>query len=284
MARRRVIPGDTRGMQSSVDAARQAERILAAFDSHELLSPLTVDDPSLGPEDAYAIALEIHRRRLEHGELPVGRKIGFTNQKLWARYGIADPMWGHVYDSTVHFANDGAAAISVAALLQPRIEPEIQLHFARTPPVTNDAQAILGCVDWIAQGFEIVQCPFPNWRFAVADAIAAFGVHGALIVGTPVRVSDIRDCAEKLRSFTIALTRDGSLQAEGVGSNVLGSPLLAFAHLGEVLSRQSRFAPVRAGEVVTTGTLTDLFPVSLGETWSATISGIELPGLSIVIE
>jgi 2-keto-4-pentenoate hydratase len=99
-----------------------------------------------------------------------------------------------------------------------------------------------------------------------------------------VRVSNIEGCAEKLRSFTIALIKDGSLQAEGVGSNVLGSPLLAFAHLGEVLSRQSRFAPVHAGEVITTGTLTDLFPVSPGENWSATISGIELPRLSISIE
>jgi 2-oxo-3-hexenedioate decarboxylase len=272
-------------MQSaSADAVRQAERVLAAFDSRELISPLTVDDPSLGTDDAYAVALEIYRRRLARGEVPVGRKIGFTNRSIWPAYGIAHPMWGHMYDSTVHFANDASATISVAGLLQPRIEPEIQLHFARTPPVTDDEQAILGCVDWIAQGFEIVQCPYPSWRFAVADAIAAFGVHGALVVGPPVRVSNIEGCAEKLRSFTIALIKDGSLQAEGVGSNVLGSPLLAFAHLGEVLSRQSRFAPVHAGEVITTGTLTDLFPVSPGENWSATISGIELPRLSISIE
>jgi len=272
-------------MQSaSADAARQAARVLDAFDSLELISPLTVDNPSLDEDGAYAIALEVYRRRLERGEVPVGRKIGFTNRSIWRAYRVSRPIWGYVYDSTVQYARDGTAAVAVGDLLQPRIEPEIQLHFARTPPVTSDERAILRCVDWIAQGFEIVQCPFPDWQFTVADTIAAYAVHGALIVGTPVPVSEIEDCVHRLRSFTIALFRDGSQQAEGVGSDVLGSPLLAFAHLTEVLSHQSRFPAVRAGEVISTGTLTELFPVSPGETWTTTISGIELPGLSISIE
>jgi 2-keto-4-pentenoate hydratase len=272
-------------MQSgSADVVRQADRILDAFDSRALIPPLTVDSPSLSEDDAYAIALEVYRRRLRRGEAPVGRKIGFTNRGIWPAYGISQPIWGHMYDSTVRYSHNGEAATAVADLLQPRIEPEIQLHFASTPPATSDEQAILRCIDWIAQGFEIVQCPFPDWQFSVVDTIAAYAVHGALVVGTPVPVSDIEDCAGKLRSFTIALFKDGSPKAEGVGSNVLGSPLLAFAHLTEVLSRQSRFSPIRAGEVVTTGTLTELFPVSPGETWSTIVSGIELPGLSISIK
>jgi 2-keto-4-pentenoate hydratase len=64
---------------------------------------------------------------------------------------------------------------------------------------------------------------------------------------------------------------------------VLGSPLLAFAYLAEVLSLQSRFEPVQAGEVVSTGTLTGPMPVSAGEGWSTTMSGIDLPGLSMSI-
>jgi hypothetical protein len=118
------------------------------------------------------------------------------------------------------------------------------LHFARTPPVTRDEHAILESIDWIAQGFEIVQCPFPDWDFAAVDTIAAYAVHGALVIGTPV---------------------------------------LAFAHLAEVLSVQSRFPPDLAREVVSTGTLTGLMPLSAGEEWSTTISGIDLPGLSISI-
>ena len=62
---------------------------------------------------------------------------------------------------------------------------------------------------------------------------------------------------------------------------MLDSPLLAFAHLAEVLTRLPQFEPVAAGEIVTTGTLTNAWPVAPGETWTTTFSGIELPGLAI---
>jgi hypothetical protein len=46
----------------------------------------------------------------------------------------------------VHYAGRGSACIQIAHLIHPRIEPEIQLHFARTPPLTRDETAILECV------------------------------------------------------------------------------------------------------------------------------------------
>jgi 2-oxo-3-hexenedioate decarboxylase len=266
----------------SDNAARAAEHILDAFASGRLIPPLSREDPSLDEDAAYAIASEVYTRRLGRGERPIGRKIGFTNRGIWAEYRVSAPIWGHVYDSTVQDGRD-EAPVAVGHLLQPRIEAEIQLHFSRTPPVTHDEEAILQSIDWIAQGFEIVQCPFHDWEFAAVDTIAAYAVHGALVLGTPVRAAEIESCADKLRGFEVVLSKDGVEQARGVGANVLGSPLLAFAHLAEVLSQQSRFPPVQAGEIVSTGTLTGLMPVAAGEEWSTTISGIGLPGLSISI-
>jgi 2-oxo-3-hexenedioate decarboxylase len=113
------------------------------------------------------------------------------------------------------------------------------------------------------------------------DSIAACALHGALIIGPPVAVAEIEDCAEKLRSFTITLAKDGVAQARGRGSNALDSPLLALAHVAEVLAGQAQAAPIQAGEIVTTGTLTLPPPVTSGETWSTSLDGIEVPGLSI---
>lgn len=256
-----------------------ADRILDAFASRRLIAPLTDGDPPLDEDGAYAVAERILQARMGRGERPVGRKIGFTNRALWPVYGVDAPMWGHVYDSTVTHGQDGRAVLAVDHLLQPRIEPEVQFHFARTPPVTRDEAAILECVDWVALGFEIVQCPFPDWRFRGPDAIAACGVHGALVVGTPVAVKD----AGVLRDFTVTLSRDGEQVAEGTGANVLDSPLLAVAHLTELLAGQDRFPPLEAGEIVTTGTLTPLFPISPGETWTAAPEGIELQSLTLAV-
>ena len=262
-------------------ALKPVDAILDAVESHRLIGLLSDANPSLDEDGAYAIASEVHARRLGCGELPVGRKIGFTNRTIWAAYGVWAPIWSHVYDSTVRHVSDSVARLAIGHLLQPRIEPEIQLHFARTPPVTRDEAAILACIDWIAHGFEIVQSVYPDWKFRSVDAIAAFGLHGALVVGTPVAIRDIDDCVAKLRSFTVVLSRDGTEEAAGGGADVLDSPLLAFAHLAEMLGRQARFAPVQAGEIVTTGTLTAARSVSPGETWSTRLDGIDLPGLSI---
>jgi 2-keto-4-pentenoate hydratase len=258
-----------------------AERLLDALRSHQLIGVLSDQFPTLDQDAAYAIAFEICRRRVERGETPVGRKIGFTNRNIWEYFGVWEPIWGHVYDSTVHFADDGDAQIDIGHLLQPRIEPEIILHFARNPPVSQDEAAILDSIDWIAHGFEIVQCPFPDWRFTAVDTIAAFGLHGALVIGTPVPVAQLEHSVERLRSFTIELFKDGQPKASGRGADVLDSPLLAFAHLAGVLAGQSRSPQVQAGELVTTGTLTDALSVRPGETWSTRLEGIDLPGLSL---
>src|SRR5262245_63547997 len=91
-------------------------------------------------------------------------------------------------------------------------------------------------------------------------------------------VASIPDCARQLREFHVALARNGTVEAEGTGANVLDSPLLAFAHLAEGLAHTPQFPPV---EVVTTGTLTAALLVTPVEIWSTTLAGIDLAGLEI---
>jgi 2-oxo-3-hexenedioate decarboxylase len=86
-----------------------------------------------------------------------------------------------------------------------------------------------------------------------------------------------------LPGFTIALHRNEEEIDTGRGANVLDGPLSALKHLVEVLAADDLNPPLRAGELVTTGTLTRAFPVAAGERWSTTLSGIDLPGLAITI-
>ncbi len=261
--------------------AEAAEELIAALGNQRSLPPFTDRDPSFGTRQAYEAAARLHASRLARGERPVGRKIGFTNRGIWDEYGVDQPVWGFVYEKTLFRSKNGFATLSIGSLAEPRIEPEIVLHFHSQPPATRDEEAILDCVDWIAHGFEIVQSPFPAWKFKVPDTIAANGLHGALVIGEPVPASSISDARKRLREFRIALKRDDSLMAEGCGANVLDSPLLAFAHLAETLQCLPNFPQVTAGELVTTGTLTPALPIKPGETWSTTLSGIHLPGLTV---
>lgn len=259
----------------------ETAELLEALREGRSIVPFTTLNPGFDMARAYAVAEGLHHARMDRGEHPVGRKIGFTNRTIWAQYGVYEPIWGFVYDATVAYARDGRAELALGGLLEPRIEPEIVLHFAEAPPVTGNEAQILGAIDWIAHGFEIVQSPFPLWKFKVEDTVAANALHGRLVIGAPVPVSSIPDCVRRLREFRIALTRGDDVQAVGGGANVLDSPLLAFAHLAEVLARLPQFGPVGAGEIVTTGTLTAALPVQPGERWRTRLDGIAVPGLEI---
>ena len=70
----------------------------------------------------------------------------------------------------------------------------------------------------------------------------------------------------------------------GVGANVLGSPLVALGFLVDVLKKQPEAQPLVAGEIVTTGVLTDAHPVAAGESWHTELTGLPLKGLRVSFE
>jgi 2-oxo-3-hexenedioate decarboxylase len=260
-----------------------AGRLIAAYDAASTLPPITAEAADFDVAAAYDVLFEIERRRRAQGWVPAGRKIGFTNRTIWPRYGVYQPMWAHTWTHTVQHALDGVAKLALDRFVQPRIEPEIVFGLRGPIADTDDPEEILRGVEWIAAGFEIVQCHFPDWKFMAPDCTAAFGLHGALIVGTPVPVTDANRAALAAALPTFALTlRKGDTQVDhGVGANVLDSPALALAHLAKVLASQPRAAPLVAGEIVTTGTVTDAWPVVRGETWSSDYGHLGLAPLRL---
>lgn len=247
------------------------------------IPPFTACLPDFDVAAAYAVANLVHRQRISQGAASVGRKIGFSNAALWPIYGVTEPIWGHLYDSTVEFVSHGRARCALRQFPEPLIEPEIVVHFGAAPEPGGSLPELLASIDWIAHGFEIVQSPFPGWKFGTADTIAAGAMHARLIVGEPCALDRLcaGDVAQCLADFSLSLFRGGALVDAGTGANVLGSPLRAIAHLMDVLSKQPASLPLRAGELVTTGTITAAHPVCAGERWHTEIAGIALPGLDI---
>lgn len=259
-----------------------AHDLKVAQDRRMSLPPITTLLPAFDQLAAYEVARLIHEQRLAEGARPVGRKIGFTNRNIWPEYGVYEPIWAHVYDRTVVNLRSHYGVCSLGPFVEPRIEPEIILHFRVAPPVTSDLRAILDCIDWMAHGFEIVQSHFPGWQFKVADTIADASLHGTLLIGEPVPVARLgNDLIDRLAGFTIALACGDAVRARGCGANVLDSPLAAVAHLIAKLGSQSSSPPIAAGELITTGTLTAALPIRAGERWSTSLDGIGLPAISI---
>jgi 2-oxo-3-hexenedioate decarboxylase len=261
-----------------------AREVLDAMESQRQIEPFSARRGAFTGRDAYAVTSTLRKLREQDGAAQIGRKIGFTNRGIWPEYGVYEPIWGDVYDTTAsEVPADGV--VRVSHLAEPRIEPEIVLGLADDLHPGMDERDILGALAWVAHGFEIVQSIFPGWRFGAADCIANGGMHGALFVGPrrAIREQDRDGLSEALPAFSITLHRNGEKVDAGRGSNVLDGPLSALRHLVEVLAGDDLNPQLRAGELVTTGTLTRAFPVAVGEKWSTRLAGIDLPGMNITI-
>jgi 2-oxo-3-hexenedioate decarboxylase len=259
-----------------------AKEVADALATGRQIPSISARHADFGLDQAYAVTAELRRLREARGESQVGRKIGFTNRTIWTQYGVHAPIWGDMYGTTVR--NVGARTeFRLGHLPEPLIEPEIVFGLGRAPEPDMDERALIGCIDWVAHGFEIVQSIFPQWKFTPADTVAANGLHGALLIGPRHAIGErsTADWLAALANFEIALHRDGVLIDRGQAELVLGGPLSALAHLNRMLQNDPHNPALHAGEIVTTGTVTRAFPVTAGQTWNTDVSGIVLDPLTV---
>jgi 2-oxo-3-hexenedioate decarboxylase len=264
---------------TDLDLIASELRIAQTQRSH--LKPITGRLRGFGIDDAYAVAARIHAQHLASDAVPRGRKIGFTNRNIWPEYGVDQPIWGWVYAHTLVQATGGEASVQAGRFVEPKIEPEIAFGLRSTPPKGADAAAVAACVEWVAPAFEVVQSHFRGWKFQVADTIADGGLHGSLVLGERVPLSVLGDDpVAALASLEVVLTRDGAHVETGRGSNVLDNPLSALAHLVQLVAGQGD-VDLRAGEVVTTGTVTAAYAVAPGQAWTMQPSHAALKPLTL---
>jgi len=236
---------------------------------------------------AYAVECELSQRRQAEGRTVVGRKVGYANKAVWRALKLETLVWADMYIDTVRHAPGNETTLSISPLVAPKIEPEIvcRLRDALPPGLTEPA-AVLERVEWIALGFEIIDCVYQDWTFQPTDFVAFYGLHAALIVGAPMAVdaASAGALAEALAAFKVQLLRNGEPAEQGGGRNSLRSPALCVAELATAISRRAGAKPLVAGDLISSGTLTESRLIAPGDAWTAAVDGLELPDLTLRVE
>jgi 2-keto-4-pentenoate hydratase len=259
-------------MMSAVDMGEAGRRLWAARRLGQQIQPPSRSDPGFSVTDGYAVGRWVHEQQIRAGARQAGAKLGFTNEMVWKQLGLSTPFWSPIYDTTL----TDSPVISLVGLVQPRIEPEIMVGFHRDVPADASPGEIAGAIGWAAAGFEIVQCHYPRWDMAPADAIADAGLHALLVVGERVEMTRAR--APALADVEVELWQGGKLAGRGQGSHALGGPLRALSWL----LRLPGMTGLRSGDIVTTGTLTAAHPIAAGQHWQlAAIGGPGLQSMTI---
>jgi len=112
------------------------------------------------------------------------------------------------------------------------------------------------------------------------------GLHAKLVVGQQVKLSDVAQNGNELHTLlsgmSLELLQAGKSIEKGAASNVLDSPLMALHHFLTALRNCPGAPDVQAGDVITTGTWTDAWPLVKGQHWESRYD-LPLTGLKLQV-
>jgi 2-keto-4-pentenoate hydratase len=260
-----------------------ARELLSASETGQMVAVPPSERPGFDLNMAYEVELTLKRFREAGGHQAVGRKVGYANKAMWRVFKLETLVWAHMYDDTVHHSDSQFASLTLSHPRLLKIEPEIVFGLKQPLGEGADAAAALVSTDWLAVGFEIIDCPFPEWKFQPSDFVASFGLHAALVIGERVQVRPdlIPKLVEELPRFKVRISKNGEFIEEGSGRNSLRSPALCLAELGAAIARRFPAQTLSAGEIVSSGTLTAGHLTTKGDLWTVNVEGITLPSLTM---
>jgi len=269
---------------SPLEVEALARELYSAYETGKMVETTPSSRPGFHLDAAYEVEAKLTQFREAAGHRAVGRKVGYANKAVWRVLKLETLVWAHMYDDTVNYCDSNSATLAIAHPRSLKIEPEIV--FGLKQPITIpslDAPAAVESAEWLALGFEIIDCPFPEWKFQPSDFVASFGLHAALVIGEKihVRADLIPKMVDDLSRFKLRMSKGGTLIEEGSGRNSLKSPALCLAELGAAIVRRMPSEPLSAGEIVSSGTLTAGHLTEKGDVWTAEVEGISLPPFTL---
>lgn len=234
-----------------------------ALTDRRTIQPFSERGLDLSVDDAYAIqeAFLSHR-----GARVVGKKIGVTSRPVQSMLGVNQPDFGILFDSMIV---PERGDIAMSAMIQPRAEGEIAFVLKRDligPGVTN-AQ-VLQATEGVMACLEIVDSRITDWKIRIEDTVADNASCGVFVLGDRMVSADGLDLA----LAGMVIEKNGRIVGTGAGAATLDSPVNAVAWLANTLGAKG--IPLKAGEVILSGSLAALIPVVAGDAIGVTIQGI----------
>ena len=236
-----------------------------AYEKHKSISePLSVLDPEMTIDEAYAIQIQRVEAAIRNGEVISGKKIGLTSLAMQSLLGVDQPDYGHLFHS-MEVPNGGS--VSLGKLFQPKIEGEIAFVLKKDligPNVT--VEDVLEATDYVLPAIEIVDSRIKDWKIKLVDTVADNASCGLYVLGSnKVKISEI-----DLKAIHMELKKNNEVVNEGKGTDVLGDPAICVAWLANKLHGYN--VNLKAGEVILSGALSAAVVAEPGDHFTASFS------------
>jgi 2-keto-4-pentenoate hydratase len=237
-----------------------AASLIRARAERRCRDPIT-SDIELNIADAYKIQDAVTAARLARGERIVGWKLGYTSVAMREQMGIDQPNFGPLTDAMIVAHGDTVGP----GLLQPRVEPEIGLRFARPLAGRATRAEVLDAIDEAFTCLEVVDSVYRDYRFQLVDNTADGSSAARVVVGPALLAINALD------QVTVMLSHNDIEVGVARGSAASGHPVNGVVWLVEQLAQ--RGDQISAGDIVITGGLTKAVSLHPGDVVAAVYDG-----------
>jgi 2-keto-4-pentenoate hydratase len=245
------------------------------WEAHTTMSTVPPVRTLISAEDidaAYA-AQEINvKRRIANGEKVTGKKIGLTSFAVMEQLGVDQPDYGVLFETME--VRDGKLAY--ADLMQPKAEAEIAFVMGQDLEGDFNITDLIEAIDHARVSIEIVGSRVADWNIKITDTIADNASASHYVLGE-IQI-DLDD--QDLVGCKMTLTKNGEVASTGSGAACMDNPLNAALWLAQKMAAQGN--PLRKGEVLLSGALGPMVPISQGDKIEASIDGLGSVKLEIV--
>jgi len=204
--------------------------------------------------------------RLSAGEKIIGKKIGATSKAVQNMLGVFQPDFGYLTDKMVYSDEMPISQL----LIQPKAEGEIAFVLKRDligPGITN--ADVLAATEAVMPCFEVVDSRIEDWNIKIQDTVADNASCGLFVVNEKAAVDprslDLSTCG-------MVVEKNGATLSVGAGAAALGSPVNCVAWLANTLGQFG--IPLKAGELILSGSLVPLEPVVAGDEMNVKVGGM----------
>lgn len=233
------------------DIRAAAEALFAAERDRMQIPLISMANPDMTMEDAYAVQAAYVALKQAAGVARIGWKIGLTSKAMQAALGIDIPDSG-VLLADMAFAT--GATIPEGRFIAPRIEAEIAFVMGGDLAGEDVTEAdVLAATDHILPSLEILDTrilradPATGRARNIYDTISDNAANAGIVTGgAPVRPRDI-----DMRRIGAIVSRNDEVEETGLGAGVLGHPVRGIVWLARRLARHGM--GVRAGDVLLSG-------------------------------
>lgn len=253
-------------MSKKNDIEAAAARLLAAHDSGQTCAPIRDIIAEGDLASAYAVQALNRDHWLKSGRRAVGCKIALSAKAAQKAMNLKEPAYGILYADMLMGDGDEVAA---GRVLQPRVEGEVAIVLDRDLNMEQPTLAdVIRAVGYCLPAIEVVGSRITNADAKPVDLIADNANGGAFVLGSPARKLDGLD----LRRLSMVMHKGGKEIIGGTGENVYGSPLHALAWLAGRLVLDEM--PLKAGDVIMTGTYFAMQAASAGDRFEVVSEGL----------